>query len=156
MKKILTCLFAISLLAFTSCEKNNENEEQPRPTDYAAAFIGTYDVTINASMTLPIIGETPVPLPSMEAVCERKGDGNEVTLTMSNRTIEGYANASGLHVDPFIAQQNIAGYDLSITVTVPVVAAPTDGVISGTATLSASMAGVAIPGTAEYSAVKRN
>lgn len=155
MKRFLTCLLAVSLLAFVSCKKDDVNEEQPRQTDYAADFLGTYDVSINASMTLPILGETPIPLPEMEATCVRNGDGNEVILTMSNRTIDGYANASGLHVDPFLAQQSIAGYDLSITVTVPVVAAPTDGVISGTASLSASVAGVAIPGSAEFTAVKR-
>lgn len=155
MKRFLTSLLLVSLVAFVSCKKDNENEDTPHFDDYAINFIGAYDVNIDASVTLPVLGNYNIPFNNMEATCVRKGDGNEVTLTMSNRSLDGYANASGLHVDPFVYNQNVAGYDLAFTVTIPVVSAPVNGVISGTATLSATLAGVNIPGTANYTAVKR-
>ena len=159
MKKFLFCFVAIATVLCSGCNKDDEDNDQQQPpqpqvTDYAAPFIGTYDMSVDATLVVPVLGETNIPVNDIEVSITRK-EGNEVVLTVSDQALEGYVNSSGLHVDPFISNTTIMGYDVAITVTVPVIEPPVDGRISGSAPLSATIAGTNVNGTADFVAIKR-
>ena len=150
MKKLLICMFALATFAMVAC--GDQEDETP---DYAAKFVGTYDVTVNAVLNIPMYGEVEIPMNDMEAVVARKATANEVTMTAMNQTLNGYCNESGLHLDPFAVNSDIMGISMSITVTIPTVAAPTSSTITGTAALAATVMGASVTGNANYTAVKR-
>ena len=60
----------------------------------------------------------------------------------------------GLHLDPFIVNREIMGASVAVTVAVPVVKAPENGLTSTTATLTASIAGFSANGTADVFATR--
>ncbi len=123
---------------------------------YADAFVGEYDVVANATFNnIPVIGTYSTQLPVMDAVIEKTGNGNEVTVTMAGQTRNGYVNSSGLHIDPIVINQTIVSYNVAVTFAFPTISAPVNGTTSWTSTLSANIAGVGITGTADMTATKK-
>ena len=151
MRKILVCLLVMATFAMVACHK----EEEKAP-DYAADFIGNYSVTVNAVLNVPVLGEVTLPIDNMEVTVTRGVGDNEVKMSAMNQTLDGYCNASGLHLDPFVSNTSIMGTSVSVTVTMPTVPAPVNGQVNGTAMLSATVSGYSVTGTATYTGVKQN
>lgn len=123
---------------------------------YADAFVGEYTVSSVATLyDIPILGTTTQELPDMDATIEKDGDNGEVILTMSGQTTTGYVNQAGLHVDPLIINQEISGYNVSITIAFPTISAPVNGVTSWEANISTSLAGIAVSGVAQMTATRK-
>lgn len=122
----------------------------------ADAFVGEYTVTADATFNnIPVIGTYSTELPPMDATIEKAGSGNDVFITMSGQTVNGYVNSQGLHIDPIVTNQNIMNYDVAITVTFPIISAPVNGEMSWVSTLSANVAGVGVTGTADMTAIRK-
>ena len=147
MKKVLFCLSIMTLLFCSSCKKDEK-------TNYADAFVGNYDVWVEANFNVPIMGSVPYDF-SNEGTIEKNGDEGDVTITMMDQTVNGYVRADGLHIEPIVMTENIAGYDMNVTVTVPVIAPPVDGVITASANMMASVAIGVVNGTADITAIKK-
>ncbi len=123
---------------------------------YADQFVGEYSVTTNATFNnIPIVGTYSMDFPTMTATIVKTGSGNEVEVTMAGQTRPGYANSTGLHVEPIVVNQTILTSTVAVTVTFPTISAPVNGTTSWTSTLSASFSGVGINGTAEMTATKK-
>ena len=122
---------------------------------YADQFVGEYSVTTYATFNnIPIVGTYSMDFPTMTATIVKTGSGNEVAVTMAGQTRPGYANSTGLHVEPIVVNQTILTTTVAVTVTFPTISAPVNGTTSWTSTLSASFSGVGINGTAEMTATK--
>lgn len=150
MKKFMICMFAMATLAMAGCNKDKENGEDNNP---ANAFVGRYEVEVNAQL-YTTLGSYPLDMPVMVATIEKNGDQGDVTITMMNRSINGYVKQDGLHLDPFIVNREIMGATVAVTVAVPVVKAPESGLMNTTATLTASIAGFSANGTADVFATR--
>ena len=149
MKKLVICLITILAVFFSACK------EKEKPVNYADAFVGNYDVSAEATLNIPILGTYPLSIPASDGVIVKDGDEGDVIITMMGQTVSGFARKDGLHVDPFIVNQEIAGYNLAMTVATPVIAPPVDGVITCTANISASIVLGTVTGTADITAVKK-
>ncbi|MBO4306790.1 MAG: hypothetical protein J5848_00560 [Bacteroidales bacterium] len=156
MRRLLLSVFVLSTLLFCACHKEEEKPvEQPVDNNPANAFVGEYDVDVEATLILPIIGEYPLSMPDMDGSIVKVGDDGDVRVTLFGQTQDAYVRNDGMHVDPFIMNQDISGMTLAITVAMPVVKAPVDGVITTTAILSGTTSLGAINGTADIVAVRR-
>ena len=154
MKRIFLCLMAVAMIAFVSCKKDKEEEQQSQ-VNPAKEFVGDYIVSTQAHLQIPVLGSQDIPLSDMDASIVLDGDKGDVKLTMSGQTTTGYVNDKGLHVDPIILNENIMSVPMTITVTFPVISKPVNGVTSWTATLSATSSYGNITGTADMTAVKQ-
>ena len=152
MKKFIVCLMAFAAIAFVSCTKDDPEAETANP---AKEFVGTYSLSGTATVSLPVVGQQSVPVPSMDCTVALKGDKGDVTLTINDKSIDGYVNDSGLHIDPFNYNTEILNTSLAFTVTVPTIAKPDNGRVSTTASLVASVSGVAVNGTADVIGVRK-
>ena len=149
MKKVLFCLVAVAAFAFASC--GDDTKENP-----ADAYAGTYTITGMAHLNgVPVIGTYDTQIPESEVTITPDGETGNVTITMNGTTATGYVNESGMHIDPVIVNTNILSTDVEITVAIPVIGAPVDGVITTTANLTATIMGMAITGTADITATKK-
>lgn len=153
MKRIILCLMAVAMIAFVSCKK--DKEDQQNQVNYAEEFAGNYTVSTIAHLQIPVLGSQDIPLSDMDASIVLEGDKGDVKLTMSGQTTTGYVNDKGLHVDPLILNETIMSVPMTITVTFPVISKPVNGVTSWTATLSATSSYGNITGTADMTAVKQ-
>ncbi len=150
MKKLMVCLFVLTAMVLVSCGK----EEEKTP-DYAAAFIGNYTASVDAVLNVPVLGEVPLPINNLDVTVTRGLAENEVKMTAMNQTLDGYCNASGLHLDPFVSNTTVMSTTISVTVTMPTVPAPVNNTVNGTATLAATVMGYSVTGNATYTAVKQ-
>ena len=123
---------------------------------YADAFVGEYTVEGSGTLNnIPVIGTYTLDIPATDATIAKVGNSNAVELTMAGQTVSGYVDASGLHVDPIVINQTIATFNVSINVSFPTIVPPLNGQMSWVSTLSASLSGVPITGTADLVATKK-
>ena len=153
MKRIILCLMAVAMIAFVSCKK--DKEDQQNQVNYAEEFAGNYTVSTIAHLQIPVLGSQDIPLSDMDASIVLDGDKGDVKLTLAGQTTNGYVNAKGLHVDPIMINETIMNIPMTINVTFPVISKPVNGVSSWTATLAANSSYGNITGTADMTAVKQ-
>ena len=99
----IASILALSALGLGGCAKN-----------YADNFVGTYDVTVKAS-----VGGIPIPDQTTTATIELDGDEGDVKCTIVGVTVEGTASSLGLALDPvtYSSTSNIMGSDIQFEVT---------------------------------------
>ncbi len=148
LKKLLFCCVAVATMALVACGDEKENP--------AEVYAGTYTITGMAHLNgIPVVGSYDTDIPETEATIALADENGNVTVTMGDYSTTGYVNEAGLHLDPIIVNTNILNTDVSVTGTFPVVPAPVDGVTSCTATLTVSIMGVTVNGTADITAKKK-
>ena len=164
IKSLLVCMLAVVAISLSSCKKDDVN--------YAENFVGTYSMTLTPSITatVPGMGELPIEdFDSFDGVkCTIKETvSNSVTVSIFVENvplfnIKGTCDEAGMHLETYKFNQTIpAGEELgdlalNINLGSATVAAPTNGKISWTTTLSGTlgmdmevMPGVVVPVEAE-------
>lgn len=155
MKRLLLSVFVMSLLVFSACKEKEQPTPEPPDNNPANAFVGEYTVSADAVLVLPMVGEYPMTIPDMDGSVEKVGNYGDVKLNIFGQTLDAYVRGDGMHVDPFIINQEIYGISMAVTVAFPVIKAPVDGVITTTATLSATTSLGSVNGTADVVAVRK-
>lgn len=148
MKKLLFCLVAIATIAFTSCKKEKANP--------AEDFVGNYTVSATFHAQVPVLGNLDQPLNDMDASITLNGDEGAVNVTMAGKTTTGNVTEAGMTVQSIVISQTIMGATVDVTVTFPTIAKPVNGTTSWVSGITASLNGIALNGTADMKAVKKN
>ncbi|MCR4931458.1 MAG: hypothetical protein K5918_03355 [Bacteroidales bacterium] len=146
MKKLLLCFVAIATMAAVSCKKE---------TNPAEDFVGNYTVKTSAHLTIPVIGNMDQDLDDMDCTIALKGEEGDVTITMAGETTTGHVTEAGMTVQPLVTTQEIMGQPVDITVNFPTIPKPVNGTTSWQSTLTASVSGISINGTADMTATKK-
>ncbi len=149
MKRIVICLITMFVVMFSACKKSEQ------PFNYADAYVGNYDVDVDATLNIPGIGTYPMTMPTSDGQIVKEGDEGDVIVTMFGQNVSGYARKDGLHMDPFVVNRQILGINMLLTIATPVIEPPVDGVIRCTANISASIALGTVTGTADITAIKK-
>lgn len=127
-----------------------------QPYSPADDFVGNYTLNGTITINLPdIVGGTQErPIENMEISVIRNGDNSDVTIIMGEQSFDGYVNNSGLHIDPIVVNYPIGTASMALTVAIPTIEKPVNGVTSCHATITASYGVYTISGFADVTATK--
>lgn len=147
MKKLILCLFAVSMMAFVSCSKEKETP--------ANEWVGNYSLAVTVSFDdVPVIGSITRDY-DLQATVKATGE-NTVEMSMGEQKATGYVADDGLHVDPIMIDYPLFGTTTAkVRVVTPVVPPLQNGKTSTVAELSTSVSGITIYGTADVDATKK-
>ncbi len=133
-------------MAAVSCKKE---------TNPAEDFVGNYAVKTTAHLTVPVLGNLDQELDEMDCTIALNGEEGDVTITMAGETSTGHVTEEGMTVQPIATTQEVMGQPVKINVNFPTIAKPVNGTTSWQATLTATISGVPITGTADMVATKK-